>query len=306
MMRSTDATRDGSVSSTRALEGKVRGGEDALDALGESVARARGAPASSDSGEGSGGAIVWMAVEARDALMQRIAFLEARNEILNTKLAAKERQLEEVRKATSESREEETVEAAAGASHADQSLGSKHVCGRVSPPPVSICMSRSAAKMFNRDDGNIASSTTTPKTPAVAKCSDVVDARTSVGALESAFAAKMEISPSNPFDFANQDDEGNWSGAEDSDEENCSPTSSLLTAFNRGDNADAASRALLTPSPVHKPICAPPGAPLRHQNHIRGLSSSKSSEHFEILEVRSVAPRVLFSADVTADADADV
>lgn len=241
--------------------------------------------------------------------------LAEENATLRRLLAARERELEEVR----------AILASRGVDFARR-LGidvdvnveddDGYASGSWSPTASSsanVCFSRSAKRMGRQ---RAATTTTTTRdvltTPPVATTTTPVMSTTkttngAVFALESAFD-KVRISPTNPFDgFANdEEDEASPSARRRSDAEteteteteteNLSPKSRALS----GDFARCDAHQEKTPDAKDGVSLRPstPGAPLRHQNHQNAASADARARAVrpDPVDVKSIAPRRLFDA----------
>lgn len=239
--------------------------------------------------------------------------LAEENATLRRLLAARERELEEVR-AILASRSVEFARRLGIDVDVNVEDGDGYASGSWSPTASSsanVCFSRSAKRMGRQ---RAATTTTTTRdvltTPPVATTTTAVMSTTTttngaVFALESAFD-KVRISPTNPFDgFANdEEDEASPSARRRSDAEteteteteNLSPKSRALSGdFTRCDahqekTPDAKDGVSLRPST--------PGAPLRHQNHQNAASADARARAVrpDPVDVKSIAPRRLFDA----------
>ena len=237
--------------------------------------------------------------------------LAEENATLRRLLAARERELEEVR-AVLASRGVEISRRLGIDVDVDIDDDDEYASGSWSPTPSSsanVCFSRSARSMGRQRATTRDAERDVLTTPPVATTTSVTMTTTNgaVFALESAFD-KVRISPTNPFDeFANdEEDEASPSARRRSDAEteteaeaeaeNLSPKSRVLSSdFARCDahqekTPDAKDGVSLRPST--------PGAPLRHQNHQNTAPADARARAVrpDPVDVKSIAPRRLFDA----------
>jgi len=237
--------------------------------------------------------------------------LAEENATLRRLLAARERELEEVR-AVLASRGVEISRRLGIDVDFDVDDDDECASGAWSPTPSSsanVCFSRSAKSMGRQRattrDAERDVLTTPPVTTTTTTTPVAATTNGAVFALESAFD-KVRISPTNPFDgFANdEEDEASPSARRRSDAEtkneteaeNLSPKSRALSSdFARCDahqekTPDAKDGVSLRPST--------PGAPLRHQNHQNAASADARARAVrpDPVDVKSIAPRRLFDA----------
>ena len=234
--------------------------------------------------------------------------LAEENATLRRLLAARERELEEVR-AVLASRGVEISRRLGIDVDFDVDDDDEYASGSWSPTPSSsanVCFSRSAKSMGRQRATTRDAERDVLTTPPVTTTTPVATTTNgAVFALESAFD-KVRISPTNPFDgFANdEEDEASPSARRRSDAEteieteaeNLSPKSRALSSdFARCDahqekTPDAKDGVSLRPST--------PGAPLRHQNHQNAASADARARAVrpDPVDVKSITPRRLFDA----------
>lgn len=238
--------------------------------------------------------------------------LAEENATLRRLLAARERELEEVR-AILASRSVEFARRLGIDVDVDVDDDDGYASGSWSPTlssSANVCFSRSAKSMgrqraatTTRDVLTTPPVATTTTTPVM---SNTKTTNGAVFALESAFD-KVRISPTNPFDgFANdEEDEASPSARRRSDAEteteteteNLSPKSRALS----GDFARCDAHQEKTPDAKDGVSLRPstPGAPLRHQNHQNAAASADARARAvrpDPVDVKSIAPRRLFDA----------